>query len=163
MRLAWGADAPAMSATMIAAWRDTVKPGDRVLHLGDFMLGPKAAWPGYRAQLTGEITLVRGNHDPTPGHKHWAHLGPLAVHAVLAFEHPRYGRIVCRHDPHEFTETEAREADVLLHGHLHSGHHREDTPAAIRAKAFCASVERLGTAPAPMRLDDFLAFHLETR
>ena len=158
-RQAWGADVLAMTETMINAWNEVVKPEDTVLHLGDFMLGPKTAWADYRRRLNGKIILVRGNHDPSKDSKHWALLEPLEVYSSYAFtlHTPDSAlRVICRHDPHEFTLEEFERADILAHGHLHSGKHREDTPEYLRSKCVCLSVERLPTMPAPMPLSELV-------
>lgn len=153
MRQAWGANVDEMTETMISAWNAVVAPTDTVLHLGDFALGGSEQVRTIRARLHGRIVLVRGNHDPTNA----ARLAEIAdeVHHRLAFKALGL-RFVCRHDPHNFTAEDAT-ADVLLHGHLHSNQHRGDTPEAIRAKARCASVEVLPSAPAPMAFAEFVA------
>jgi len=152
MRRAWGSTAVEMTATMLRAWETTVRPDETVLHLGDVMMGSREMWPAYRARMTGRLILVRGNHDPTT-HARMALLRPDEVHDRYEFDHPTLGHVICRHDPHEFTDADYDAADLLLHGHLHSGNHREDTPERIRSKCICVSVERLPSAPAPMRLD----------
>lgn len=46
--------------TMLEIWNDTVRPKERVLHLGDVAFGA-----GFRLarQLHGEVSLLPGNHD----------------------------------------------------------------------------------------------------
>lgn len=143
-----------MNEALIAAWQRVVQPHHSVLHLGDFAMGPKDQWTAIRARLPGEITLIRGNHDPLPGSKHWALLHPIEVYDRLLIEHPRLGRIECRHDPSEFTKEDSANADILLHGHLHSNNHRGDAPETIRAKCICVSIERLPSQPAPLPFED---------
>lgn len=159
LRQEWGENPAAMTAYMIAAWNSVVRPHHTVLHLGDFAMGLKDNWPLYRQQLNGRIILVRGNHDPKPGHKHWDLLAPIEVHDRYEFECSELGKVVCRHDPHHFTEEDHDVAAWLFHGHLHSGHHRADTPEHFKRKAVCLSVERLDTRPAPVSLNA-LAFRL---
>lgn len=142
-----------MTEALITAWQGVVKPDDHVLHLGDFAMGHKTEWAGIRARLPGDITIVRGNHDPGLSSRHWEALEPIQVCDSISFFDPRFGRIVCRHDPADFTVAEGVYFDVLLHGHLHSGHHRDDVNGFIRAKCACASVERLPSQPAPLAFD----------
>lgn len=151
MRTAWGETWDVMTETMIRAWAAVVQPGDTVYHLGDFAMGLPDNMPKYRARLPGKIILIRGNHDRRPA---LFLTDRDELHTSLEFDHPRLGHLVLRHDPHDFTLDEAKRADLLLHGHLHSGNHRRDTPETIRDKAVCLSVERLPTRPAPMLFDD---------
>jgi calcineurin-like phosphoesterase family protein len=45
---------------MIEVWNDTIKPNDKILHLGDFAFAN-----GYKTakELKGDVTLLVGNHD----------------------------------------------------------------------------------------------------
>ncbi len=154
MRQAWGVDSDAMTETMIQAWSNIVKPEDHVLNLGDFMLGPKVKWPEYRLRLNGQVTIVKGNHDPIK-QEHWDLMAPLNIHETLTFMDPVLGVVVCRHDPHKFTPEDIAKADLLLHGHLHSNQHHLPAREEIRAKCVCVSIEQLPTAPAPMPWGQF--------
>lgn len=44
-------------------WNESVKPGDKVYHLGDVMIGPKELFIPFWRKLNGKKTLVAGNHD----------------------------------------------------------------------------------------------------
>lgn len=54
-----------MNETMIQRWNEVVRPGDKVYHLGDVVMGPdqegwmKRHWP----RLMGQKRLICGNHD----------------------------------------------------------------------------------------------------
>jgi calcineurin-like phosphoesterase family protein len=52
-----------MDQTMVDNWNATIKPGDKVYHLGDVFFGSpvhfKALWP----RLNGRKRLIVGNHD----------------------------------------------------------------------------------------------------
>jgi calcineurin-like phosphoesterase family protein len=53
-----------MDQVLINNWNYTVKPGDRIYHIGDLCYGPNAKSPTeYLRQLNGTISLIRGNHD----------------------------------------------------------------------------------------------------
>jgi calcineurin-like phosphoesterase family protein len=54
-----------MNEVMIERWNEAVRPGDKVYHLGDVVMGTdpegwmKSNWP----RLAGKKNLVLGNHD----------------------------------------------------------------------------------------------------
>jgi calcineurin-like phosphoesterase family protein len=48
---------------MYERWRETVKPNDFVLHLGDVVFGNGRVFPETFAKLPGKKFLVKGNHD----------------------------------------------------------------------------------------------------
>lgn len=52
-----------MNETLIDNWNNTVKPGDKVYHLGDFAFGPKTDIPPLIKRLNGRKRLIIGNHD----------------------------------------------------------------------------------------------------
>lgn len=64
--------------TLIERWNAVVRPGDRVLHLGDFSLSVPEMERVVR-RLNGDITLYAGNHDrcwtahPSPKRSRKAH------------------------------------------------------------------------------------------
>jgi calcineurin-like phosphoesterase family protein len=54
-----------MNEIIIDNWNKTVKPGDKVYHLGDVAFGPKQDWPKLFTRLAGRKRLILGNHDHT--------------------------------------------------------------------------------------------------
>lgn len=44
-------------------WRDLVRHGDTVLHLGDVAMGQREAWAKMPGWLPGKVLLIPGNHD----------------------------------------------------------------------------------------------------
>ena len=52
-----------MNLVMETNWNETVKPGDLVVHLGDFGLGSYEHMKDILARLNGYKILVKGNHD----------------------------------------------------------------------------------------------------
>jgi calcineurin-like phosphoesterase family protein len=145
-RLAWGDTLDAHNDTIIDAWNRRIQPGQRVLHLGDWAMGQRHLWPGFRARLNGDITLLLGNHDIT---KNVTDADGFTVLESFTWQDPILGRVVARHDPAHFTDEEVNTANVLLHGHLHTGKHRHALDAFGR-KAHCLSIEVLPHSPEPL-------------
>lgn len=52
-----------MHEALIQNWNDRVRPGDTVIHVGDFIFGSSRNWNHILDQLHGDIVLVEGNHD----------------------------------------------------------------------------------------------------
>jgi calcineurin-like phosphoesterase family protein len=52
-----------MDECMIDRWNETVKPGDKVYHLGDVMFGDKEYFKSMWPKLHGSKRLIVGNHD----------------------------------------------------------------------------------------------------
>ena len=52
-----------MDEALIHAWNNTVCPGDKVYHLGDFCFGTKARWEQILGRLNGSLSIINGNHD----------------------------------------------------------------------------------------------------
>ena len=50
-----------MDEALVKAWNDTVRPNDKVYHLGDVVINRKALSTLYR--LNGDKILIKGNHD----------------------------------------------------------------------------------------------------
>lgn len=50
-----------MDEAMIKAWNETVRPTDKVYHLGDVVINRKALHTLHR--LNGDKVLIKGNHD----------------------------------------------------------------------------------------------------
>lgn len=48
---------------LIDNWNSVVKPGDKVYHLGDVVMGNKETFPKLWAKLHGKKRLIVGNHD----------------------------------------------------------------------------------------------------
>jgi calcineurin-like phosphoesterase family protein len=50
-----------MDEEMVKRWNDTVRPNDKVYHLGDVVINRKAL--STMRRLNGDKVLIRGNHD----------------------------------------------------------------------------------------------------
>lgn len=119
-RQTWATGRYHMVKVMRESWNERVGGEDVVLHLGDFALGGRRKVKWIVQRLNGQIILVRGNHDMT--NKATLESGFKEYVRRFAFDHPQAGRVVCRHRPYDFTQTDLEEADLLLFGHLHGCH-----------------------------------------
>ena len=54
-------DPDEMDEAMVKMWNETVRPNDKVYHLGDVVINRKAL--GIMRRLNGDKVLIRGNHD----------------------------------------------------------------------------------------------------
>ena len=54
-------DPDEMDEEMVKRWNETVRPNDKVYHLGDVVINRKALKT--LARLNGDKVLIRGNHD----------------------------------------------------------------------------------------------------
>lgn len=149
-RLTWGNTLDAHNDTIINAWNQRVQPGQKVLHLGDWAMGHRDHWPGLKARMNGDITLLLGNHD-----RKAEIMMTYGFHVLDTFtwQDPELGLVVARHDPAKFTSCEIDDADVLLHGHLHSGQHH---PAVHGHRHLCLSIEVVPQPPYPVSYKEFV-------
>jgi calcineurin-like phosphoesterase family protein len=54
-------DPAEMDEEMVKRWNDTVRPNDKVYHLGDVVINRKSL--SIMSRLNGDKVLIRGNHD----------------------------------------------------------------------------------------------------
>jgi len=131
-----------MNSELIRLWNETVKPDDRVIHLGDFTLGGKKQFNSFRSQLNGEITWILGNHDAgaSPG---WIEF------AITDHWKKRIGLI---HDPYYIKHYDPYQVcDFYIHGHTHN---REVSMHEMEKPMYCACVEK--TKYKPVRIEEFI-------
>jgi calcineurin-like phosphoesterase family protein len=96
-----------MDQVLIKNWNYTVRPIDRIYHIGDLCYGPYARSPNeYIRQLNGTISLIRGNHDE--GTK-TASQKEMLVHQDIPF--------MMIHNPDDVPETFF---GWVIHGHHHN-------------------------------------------
>lgn len=117
-------DLPAMNQHMIRSWNSRVTNSDTVIHGGDFGMGSWKEWAGIRAQLNGQIVLVRGNHDRKL--ESWLRPGDVAVD----YFYTRDGYFITHVPPHygdhagRYGELAVHpvplEAHTILCGHVHN-------------------------------------------
>jgi len=98
-----------MDEEMVKRWNETVRPTDKVYHLGDVVINRKALSILYR--LNGDKVLIRGNHDIFRDEEYRRHFRELRAYHVL-------NGMILSHIPIH-TESLGR-FGVNIHGHLHA-------------------------------------------
>jgi len=136
-----------MDEEMVRRWNDTVRPNDKVYHLGDVVINRKAL--GIMRRLNGDKVLIRGNHDIFRDDEYRQHFRELRAYHVM-------NGMILSHIP--VHEASLGRFGVNIHGHLHSN--RVVKPRGIDAKTgatlysdeidpryWCACVEQTDFAP----------------
>jgi calcineurin-like phosphoesterase family protein len=103
-------NAEEMDEAMVKAWNETVKPTDKVYHLGDVVINRKALKIMHR--LNGDKVLIRGNHDIFRDEEYREHFRELRAYHVM-------NGMILSHIPLH-PESLGR-FGVNIHGHLHAG------------------------------------------
>ncbi len=99
-----------MNEQMILNWNNTIKPGDKVWHLGDFAIGGKIISERIIKRLHGKKRLVVGNHD------HIKEIAPFFEKVVLWRIFKEYN-FTCSHIPLRLENL--RKTAFNVHGHIH--------------------------------------------
>jgi calcineurin-like phosphoesterase family protein len=102
-------DPDEMDEEMVKRWNETVKPSDKVYHLGDVVINRKSLSIMHR--LNGDKVLIRGNHDIFRDAEYREHFRELRAYHVMN------GMILSHIPVHE--ESLGR-FGVNIHGHLHA-------------------------------------------
>lgn len=118
-------NADVMDETMIQNWNNTVKPNDKVYHLGDVALGfggDDKKLGNLLRRLNGKKRLIAGNHD---------NLKSVSLQTFFEKIEIWYGNkdwgFTCSHIPLPLTHL--RDGKVNVHGHIHNN--VEDNPRYI--------------------------------
>ena len=102
-------DPEEMDEEMVKRWNETVKPTDKVYHLGDVVINRKALKIMHR--LNGDKVLIRGNHDIFRDDEYREHFRELRAYHVM-------NGMILSHIPIH-TESLGR-FGTNIHGHLHA-------------------------------------------
>jgi len=102
-------DPDEMDEEMIRRWNDTVRPSDKVYHLGDVVINRKALKT--LARLNGDKVLIRGNHDIFRDDEYREYFRELRAYHVL-------NGMILSHIP--VHEASLGRFGVNIHGHLHA-------------------------------------------
>ena len=98
-----------MDEAMVKAWNETVRPNDKVYHLGDVVINRKALSIMHR--LNGDKVLIRGNHDIFRDDEYRLHFRELRAYHVM-------NGMILSHIP--IHEESLGRFGVNIHGHLHA-------------------------------------------
>jgi calcineurin-like phosphoesterase family protein len=98
-----------MDEEMIKRWNETVKPNDKVYHLGDVVINRKAL--STLRRLNGDKVLIRGNHDIFRDDEYRQHFRELRAYHVM-------NGMILSHIP-VHADSLGR-FGVNIHGHLHA-------------------------------------------
>lgn len=98
-----------MDEDMVKAWNETVRPNDKVYHLGDVVINRKSL--KIMERLNGDKVLIRGNHDIFPDIEYRKYFRELRAYHVM------HGMILSHIPIH--ADSMAR-FGVNIHGHTHS-------------------------------------------
>lgn len=103
-----------MNNAIIKKWNETVKPKDKVYHLGDFFLGSKYDLFNIVSQLNGSIYLIKGNHDRLTI-KSYEECGIIVLkNAPIEFDDYK---VLLSHKP--LPDSMIKNGYINIHGHIH--------------------------------------------
>jgi len=102
-------DPDKMDEEMIKRWNETVRPNDKVYHLGDVVINRKSLSTLHR--LNGDKVLIRGNHDIFRDDEYRRYFRELRAYHVM-------NGMILSHIP--LHEASLGRFGVNIHGHLHS-------------------------------------------
>jgi calcineurin-like phosphoesterase family protein len=114
-------DPEEMDEAMVKMWNETVKPTDKVYHLGDVVINRKSLKIMHR--LNGDKVLIRGNHDIFRDEEYREHFREIRAYHVM-------NGMILSHIP--LHEASLGRFGVNIHGHLHTN--RVMKPRGIDAK-----------------------------
>lgn len=122
-------NAEEMDEAMVALWNDTVRPNDKVYHLGDVVMNRKAL--RILNRLNGEKVLIKGNHDIFPLKDYTPYFKDIRGYHIL------YNKLMSHIPVHP--DSKGRYG-ANIHGHTHAN--VIDDPWY-----YCACVEQTGYKP----------------
>jgi len=98
-----------MDEEMVKRWNETVKPTDKVYHLGDVVINRRALKIMHR--LNGDKVLIKGNHDIFKLEDYTEHFRDIRSYHVM-------NGMILSHIP--LHPTALYRFGTNIHGHLHS-------------------------------------------
>jgi calcineurin-like phosphoesterase family protein len=123
-----------MDEEMVKRWNETVRPNDKVYHLGDVVINRKALKT--LARLNGDKVLIKGNHDIFKLGDYTEYFRDIRSYHVMN------GMILSHIPVHE--ESLAR-FGTNIHGHLHYNRVKKD--GVIDPRYWCVCVEHTDYRP----------------
>lgn len=130
-----------MDEHMIDQWNKTVKPGDKVYHLGDLFFGDKERFLKNFKRLKGTKRLIVGNHDDIK----WIAQKELFQKIMMWRMFPEFGLLLTHVPIHDTVIFEGRfrnfpDSPLNVHGHIHQNPSPSD-------KHKCVCVEQIDYTP----------------
>ena len=136
-----------MDEEMIRRWNDTVRPNDKVYHLGDVVINRKALKT--LSRLNGDKVLIRGNHDIFRDDEYREYFRELRAYHVM-------NGLILSHIP--VHEASLGRFGCNIHGHLHASRVKKARGVDARTgeilygteidpRYWCACVEQTDFAP----------------
>lgn len=107
-------DPEEMDEEMVRRWNETVRPKDKVYHLGDVVINRKALKT--LARLNGDKVLIRGNHDIFRDDEYRQYFRELRAYHVM-------NGMILSHIP--IHEDSLGRFGTNIHGHLHANRVRK--------------------------------------
>ena len=123
-----------MDEEMIKRWNETVRPNDKVYHLGDVVINRKALKTLDR--LNGDKVLIKGNHDIFRLEEYTKYFRDIRGYHVM-------NGMILSHIP--VHEASLGRFGTNIHGHLH--YNRVLTQDKIDSRYWCACVEQTDYRP----------------
>jgi calcineurin-like phosphoesterase family protein len=128
-----------MDEHMVKVWNETVRPTDKVYHLGDVVINRRAMSILHR--LNGDKVLIRGNHDIFRDDEYRTHFRELRAYHVM-------NGMILSHIP--IHEESLGRFGVNIHGHLHANRVMKDNGyggRVIDPRYHCVCVEQTDFRP----------------
>ena len=133
-------NADEMDDEMVRRWNETVRPNDKVYHLGDVVINRKALKTLHR--LNGDKVLIKGNHDIFRLEEYTPFFRDVRGYHVM-------NGMILSHIPVHVSSL--GRFGVNIHGHLHAHRvmfydtmtHKEE----VDPRYFCVSVEHTDYTP----------------
>lgn len=129
-------DSVEMDEAMVEAWNETVRPNDKVYHLGDVVINRKALKT--LSRLNGDKVLIKGNHDIFRMEEYSQYFRDIRGYHVVN------GMILSHIPVHE--ESLGR-FGVNIHGHLHERRVMKTGTNTIDPRYHCVCVEQTDFRP----------------
>ena len=127
-------DPDEMDEEMVERWNDTVRPNDKVYHLGDVVINRKSL--SIMSRLNGDKVLIRGNHDIFRDDEYRKYFRELRAYHVM-------NGMILSHIP--IHEESIGRFGTNIHGHLHTRRVMKD--GVIDPRYHCVCVEQTDFAP----------------
>ena len=127
-----------MDEEMVKRWNETVRPNDKVYHLGDVVINRKALKT--LGRLNGDKVLIKGNHDIFRLEEYTQYFRDIRAYHVM-------NGMILSHVP-VHTESIAR-FGTNIHGHLHANRVKVkvEDGEIIDPRYFNVSVEQIDFRP----------------